>query len=288
MLGDPTAIPIGASISAIAGPRKAWLVDLWGVMHNGVAANAAAVDACVTFRRQGGTVVFLSNAPRPWTSVAQQLERLGVARGSWDHIITSGDVTRQILQNAHYETVYHLGPDRDLGLYEGLEVARTLSSEADLIVCTGLFDDERETADAYRHALAGLARRQVPMLCANPDLAVIRGERLIPCAGAVAQVFEALGGAVTYAGKPYRGIYDRAIAAVAVTRGAHVDTHELLAIGDGILTDIRGATSAGIPAVYIASGVHLPDGVGLDATSLATLFPDPESRPIAAMPALAW
>ena len=280
-------IPIVRSICAIAADTDVWFADIWGVMHNGVAPFPGAVEACCTFRAGGGTVILVSNAPRPHASVMTQLDRIGVSRAAYHAIVSSGDTSRALIAALGGKPVHHLGPERDLGLYDGLAVTFADAAHADVIVCTGLFDDETDTPESYRLALSACAARGVPMICANPDLSVERGGRIIPCAGAVAAVYEALGGPVSYAGKPYLPIYETAIALAGQLRGKPVAKARILAIGDGVRTDIAGAAAAGIRSVYIASGVHLsPDA--LDAGALARLFPDAAGRPVAAMAQLTW
>ena len=288
MTQAPAAIPILTSISGLGSNKAAWLVDIWGVMHNGVVPFPTAVAACEKFREQGGLVLLLSNAPRPAPSVAQQLDRIGVRPSAWDLIITSGDASRAMIADVAPGPVFHLGPERDVPLYDGLEVELGEIESSKAIVCTGLFDDETETPATYHDLLSVAAARSVPMICANPDKSVQRGSKIIPCAGAVAEAYEALGGRVVYAGKPYLPVYDMALKALSIKLGRKVGRSEVLAIGDGIKTDILGAANAGITSVYIASGVHLSkDGV-LDATTLEILFPVDAPQPAAAMAKLAW
>ncbi len=282
------SIAIVENIEPLTREIRAWLTDIWGVMHNGVTPYAAAVTACEQFRAVGGTVVLLSNAPRPAACVAAQLDRIGVRRSAWDAIISSGDATRTLLADLTRVSVFHLGPERDLPLYEGLDVAFADEVAARAVVCTGLFDDETETPADYAPLLTRFRAHGCPMICANPDLTVERGGKIVYCAGAIAAAYEAIGGAVTYAGKPHLPIYDMALSWIAKHRGAALDKAQVLAIGDGVRTDILGASRAGIASVYIASGVHLPADAQLDAAQLEKLFGDPAVRPIAAMPQLAW
>lgn len=284
----PPPVPVRRHIGEIAATADAWLVDIWGVMHNGVAPFAAAAAACEAFRRSGGTVLLLSNAPRPAASVADQLDRIGVPRAAWDGILSSGDATRTLLAASSPQPIFHLGPDRDLGIYEGLGLELADEIGAKRVVCTGLFDDETETPADYAPLLTRFHAHGRPMICANPDLTVERGGKLVYCAGAIAAAYEAMGGAVTYAGKPHLPIYDMALAWLARHRGADVARSRVLAIGDGVKTDIAGAAAARIASVYIASAVHMPPGASLDAATLARIFPDPAIRPICAMPELAW
>ena len=279
-------IPIIDSIAALAEGRDVWLTDIWGVMHNGVAPFASACDACTRFRLAGGTVLLLSNAPRPAASVAAQLDRIGVPRFAWDSIVTSGDAARTLLSVYAGKPVFPLGPERDLPLYDGLDVTLGSAEDAVAVSCTGLFDDEIETPDDYAGMLAGFAARNLPMVCANPDLTVERGDKIVYCAGALAAAYEALGGTVTYAGKPQVPIYDMALAHIEALKSKPVSRERVLAIGDGIRTDIAGAARAGIDSVFIASGVHV-EGGGLTDAGLVKLFPG-DVRPIAAMGVLAW
>jgi HAD superfamily hydrolase (TIGR01459 family) len=288
-------IPVIASIREIGSGYRAWLVDIWGVMHNGHRAFAPAVEATRSFREQGGIVVFLSNSPRPSPGVQEQLSRLGVPPSCYDATVTSGDLTRHELCKQAHPRVFHLGPERDLPIFAGLDLALVPRDEAELIVCSGLFDDETETPDDYVALLKELAARKLPMICANPDHLVERGNQLVYCAGALAAVYEKEEGSVVYAGKPHAPIYELALETIANIAGRPVAKNEVLAIGDGVHTDIAGATEFGIDAVFVASGVHAPANGGgearaeaLDRAHLAELFAAAKRRPLAAMRALDW
>ena len=290
----PVAIPIIEQINELASHYSAWLVDIWGVMHNGRRAVPGAVEAARAFRKQGGIVVLLSNSPRPSPSVQEQLRHLGVPDQAYDATVTSGDLTRHELGKHEGATVYHLGPERDRPIFHGLPVKLGPPEEAALIVCSGLFDDETETPDDYVERLRALAARRLPMICANPDHLVERGDRLVYCAGALAAIYEREGGSVIYAGKPYAPIYLLALETIAKIVGHDVPRSEVLAIGDGVNTDIAGAAALGISSVFVASGLHVPANSGgdagtdaLDARHLAELFAQ-AGRPLAAMPALVW
>ena len=279
-------IPILSSIAGLAERADAWIVDIWGVLHNGVAAFAPATAACRQFRDGGGTVVLVSNAPRPNPSIIQQLDGLGVPRAAYDAIVTSGDVTRGLIGELAGKPIFHLGPPRDLPLFEGLDTDLVKPKAARAIVCTGLNDDRTETPETYRTLLTGLHNRGVPMVCANPDLKVERGNQVVYCAGALAELYGAMGGKVTYAGKPYLPIYDQAFATIARLRGREVAKARILAIGDGVKTDLAGAHAAGLESVFVASGIHV--GSALDQAALNRLFADVPFRPIAALDRLAW
>src|SRR5262245_12602344 len=281
----PAVIPILSSIAELAFACDAWIVDIWGVMHNGAHAFAAAGAACRQFRRRGGIVLLLSNAPRPFRAVVQQMNALGVDPEAYDGGVTSGDATRGLIEAWCGRPLLHIGPDRDKGLFEGMPLRFTEPAAAEALVCSGLWDDVNETATDYAALFDQLAGRRVPMICANPDLVVGRGDKLVYCAGALAAAYAAKGGAVIYAGKPYLPIYERTFAAIEQIAGEAVARERILAIGDGIDTDLLGAHRVGLRSVFIASAVHLPGG--LDAHALEALFTSRPYRPIAALPALA-
>lgn len=275
------------SIAPLASEADVWFLDIWGVLHNGHKPFAGAVDACQTFRRGGGHVVLVSNSPRPRPGVIRQLDEIGVARDAYDDVITSGDVSRALIAKAAEALIMHIGPKRDLPLFDGLDVRFADASGAGVAVCSGLFDDESETPADYADVLAELCRRDVPMICANPDIKAERGGKLIYCAGAIAQAYEMLGGKVEYAGKPYAPIYASALEIAGRLTNGDVAKNRVLAIGDGVSTDIRGATAAGMRSVFVASGVHVARGVSVvDAADV--LFANEPQKPIALMTALVW
>jgi HAD superfamily hydrolase (TIGR01459 family) len=279
-------IPILSSISSLAETSEAWIVDIWGVMHNGARAHPAAVDASRRFRDAGGVVVLLSNAPRPFSAVLPHMTALGVPPDAYDAGVTSGDATRDMLAAWRGKSLLHIGPERDHGLFAGLGIHLSPAEEAEVVLCSGLHDDTRETPADYAGLFRGLLERGVPMICANPDIMVERGDELIYCAGALAANYEAGGGRVTYAGKPHAPIYARTLAEIARLGGRPVDKARVLCIGDGIDTDLAGAHAAGFRSVFVASPIFVPNG--LDAAALAKLFAGRAFAPIAAMPALAW
>lgn len=230
------------------------LCDVWGVLHNGVAPFMPASHALAAARQAGKTVVLITNSPRPRAGVITQLAAIGVLSEAYDRIVTSGDVTRDLIA-AGPKKAFLLGPERDLPLFEGIDVELVSAEEAGVIVCTGLFDDETETPEDYHDLLSSAQARGVPMICANPDLIVERGERLIPCAGALAVYYEQLGGQTRVAGKPHRPIYEASLAAAREIRGTF-DPSRVLAIGDGLPTDVRGALDFGLDLLYIGGGIH--------------------------------
>lgn len=267
-----TATPgLIASLGELTPAYSALLCDAWGVMHDGVRANAAASAALVRFRQQGGRVVVMTNAPRPKSEVVALFDRLGVPRAAYDDIVTSGDTARDVLAARPGVRLYHVGPERDLPLYFGLPVVFAGEADCDIVCCTGLFNDDTETPDDYEENFAAWRARNVPMLCANPDIVVERGERLIWCAGALAERYRALGGETTVVGKPYAAIYGTAFARLAGLAGAPVPKSAVLAIGDGAATDIRGAFDQEIDALFVTGGIHAGDFGSRDAPDIAAV-----------------
>ena len=255
----PSPSPV-AGLSALVGRYDAVICDVWGVLHNGVAAYAAASDALVRLRETGVKVLLLTNAPRPSEPIHEQLAALGVARAAYDDLLTSGDGTRAVLADRAERRVAHIGPDRDLALYDGLSHLLVADDEAEIIVCTGLADDTRETPDDYRTRLAAFAARGLHLVCANPDIVVERGTQKVWCAGAVARLYaDEFGGAVTLVGKPHAPVYDEARRRVAALVGRPVDDARILAIGDGLPTDIRGAHAQGFDVLFVTAGIHGAD-----------------------------
>jgi HAD superfamily hydrolase (TIGR01459 family) len=249
-------------LGEISGGYDAILCDIWGVLHNGVASFTPASDALAAFRRQGGAVVLVTNAPRPSAPIHRQLLKLGVAPQAFDAIATSGDVAIGLIVERIEDPVLHIGPARDLSLFDaaaeeaGRRPQLVSSSEARYALCTGLRDDVNETPDDYETELRGLASRRMTMICANPDIVIHRGDALIYCAGALARKYEELGGSVVYAGKPHAPIYRRALTQAERAVGAPLDKRRVLAIGDGMKTDVAGAVGAGLDALLVTHGIH--------------------------------
>ena len=248
------------------------LCDVWGVVHNGVAAFPVACDALARFRAERGAVILITNAPRAGAAVQRILDRFGVPRDAYDAIMSSGDVTRSIVEARLSERVFHLGPPRDLSIFAGLDVAFAPAETADYAVCSGLFDDLTETPENYRELLAAMRARALFMVCANPDVVVERGVELVYCAGALADAYVALGGEVLYCGKPHAPIYEAALGKAAAFRGGEVPPlKRVLAIGDSVRTDLKGAASFGVDCLFVISGIHAEDFGGRDAPDLSAL-----------------
>lgn len=279
-------IPILASVSEIVATSDAWICDVWGVLHNGRDPFLEAAAANLRFRESGGVVVLVSNAPRPAASVIRQMSGIGVPTTAYDAVVTSGDLTRRMVGGYAGQGLFHLGPDRDKPIFDGLPLRFVEAADADVVICTGFMNDDTETPEDYRDVLASLIGRGVPMVCANPDLTVERGTQIVYCAGSLAALYEELGGAVLYAGKPHLPVYDLAFETIDRLKRATVSRDRVLAIGDGLRTDIAGARAAGIRSLFIASAVHVKEP--LSPAVLAHLFDGEPVRPVAAMATLRW
>lgn len=251
-----------------------WFVDIWGVVHNGLRPFSETVDVLARHRQNGGTVILVSNSPRSEIGVTKQLNEVGVRADAYDGAVTSGDVTQCLILAEPSRKLFHLGPTRDMSLFEGLEVERVSQDQAGAIICTGLFHDDRETPADYTELLTELRMRNLPMICANPDKIVRKGGHLMYCAGALAEAYQNLGGKVQMAGKPYAPIYERALARATAIRGGIVTQDQVLAIGDGPETDILGAANQGFPVVYVSGGVRdHSDDMATEKANIQKLVP---------------
>jgi len=289
---ETAAPPILSAAGALLGGYDVILCDVWGVVHNGRDAFTTACTALERFRRGGGTVVLLSNAPVPNDAVAAMLDWRRVPRSAYDVIVSSGDIALSHVVRHGYVRHHAVGPlDRDAALFRRLPGKPVALADADSIVCSGLADDETETAESYRPLLEVALARRLPFVCANPDLVVDVAGRLYICAGAIAAIYEEMGGSVFWAGKPHAPAYAAALARAADIRGIPTPLRRTLAIGDALRTDLRGAERAGIDAMFIGAGIHRHDCMTadeLDPDKLARLFAPGSPRAIAAMPVLAW
>jgi len=255
-----------SSLGEISGRYQAAYVDLWGCLHNGYRPYPAAVAALRAFRAGGGAdgriVLLLTNSPRPRPSVIRQLEKIGVPRDCWDDIAASGDASQYALAAGDVgDKVYHLGPARDSGFFRdlpqdvlnGRQISRVPLDQAEGIVCTGLFDDETETPEDYRETLLYAKAKGLKMLCTNPDIFVDKGATRIYCAGALGRAYSAMGGQTLYFGKPHPAIYDLARRRLQAIR--YVESARILCIGDGIMTDIKGAMGEDLDSLFITGGL---------------------------------
>lgn len=271
-------------LSEIAPQYDAIICDVWGVVHNGRDAFPDAIAAIRRFRKERGPAILLSNAPRLPDGVESQFVHLGIPLDFYDAIVTSGvaareDLTRRLAESGELP-LFYLGPPRDNPVFHGLNIRFTGTDEAKLVFCTGLLDDDTETPDDYRPLLEGFLARRLPFLCANPDIVVQRGERLVYCAGALARLYQTMGGEAVYFGKPHPAVFERAIDLARRISAAS----KFMVIGDGIETDLGGARRMGLDALFIAGGIHSGD----DETSLEQLFGQHGVTAVAAMRMLHW
>jgi HAD superfamily hydrolase (TIGR01459 family) len=275
-------------LSEIAALYDVILSDVWGVIHNGRESFPEATGALARFQTERGPVVLISNAPRPHPPIVEQLAGLGVPRAAWSRLVTSGDATRALLAPRAPGPVWALGPERDASLYEGLGLALAEPSDAAFICVTGPYDDDTETAEDYRARLTAARDRGLVLICANPDLVVQKGDRLIPCAGALAQLYAGLGGQVEMAGKPHAPIYDLSLAAAAEVRGDAVDRARVLCVGDGLATDVTGANAQGLDVLLITTGIHGAEFEGASAEAIGGRLAERGLSANWTMPDLVW
>lgn len=281
-----------AALSDIASGYDVLFCDLWGCLHNGRAPYPDAVAALQQYRRNGGRVVLLTNAPRPSQFVIAQLDRMGVPRDTWDLVVSSGDAAQYaMLMGAVGRKVWHLGPAKDDGFFT--EIPSDLSDEppitrvtldaAEGIVCTGPFDELTETPEDYRAQFLYAKAKGLKLLCANPDLVVDMGDKRIYCAGALAGLYDEMGGESLYFGKPHPPIYDLARTRLAALTGVSLESGAALAVGDGIGTDIQGALGEGIDALFVTGGLAAdafgPDAENPDAALLETWLAQQQLSP---------
>jgi HAD superfamily hydrolase (TIGR01459 family) len=301
-ISAPGDIPVLAGLSDIADRYDVVLSDIWGVVHNGREHFPQACAALRRFRERGGAVVLVTNAPRPFPPILEQLHMLGAPRDCFDDLVTSGDVTLRFIAERDERPVHHIGPPRDLSFFDILERQTGLRpplvdlDKADYVLCTGMFDDSHGP-DHYEDALNSMLERDLVLISANPDLVVHVGDTMLYCAGAIAHRYEEKGGRVLQAGKPFAPIYDRALELAAAARGASVDPSRVLAIGDAIRTDVKGAADHGIDAIFVTSGIHRDElhpaarpGVPgpMNEAAMRKMAFEAGVSPIGAMPALVW
>lgn len=286
-MNDTAPPPLIPGLSDIAAHYDAVICDVWGVLHNGKQAFLPAADALRRFRAERGPVILLTNAPRLADGVEWLFDKVGLPKDFYDGIVTSGVAARADLQRRTEGRstlpLFYLGPPRDNPLYHGLNLKLVPPDSAEVVLCTGFYDDETEKPEDYRGMLENFRARGLPFLCANPDMVVQRGDQLIYCAGAIARLYESLGGDVVYYGKPYPAVFERALAEIRSTAPAA----RTLMIGDGMETDILGAQRMGLDALFIGGGIH-GEQLRQHPEALAELFQKNGVTARAAMPALVW
>lgn len=283
--------------AALAEAHDGFILDLWGVIHDGVTPYPGAVDVLRRLRDAGKPTVLLSNAPRRAAAAQAAMRAMGIEDALYTGILTSGEATHLHLkaQDEPFfaglgERVFHLGPERDKNVMEGLWLTEVASpSHADWVLNTGPDDHHPgQTVDEFEMTLEACAALDLPMVCANPDLEVIRGGQRAICAGALAERYAELGGRVRLVGKPDPAIYPRVLRMLGVRDRARV-----LAVGDSLRTDVAGAAAAGIPAAWVLGGIHgeelgLAPGEVPDAARIAARAAEARLAPLAALPAFAW
>lgn len=276
----------------IAPNYDAILSDVWGVVHNGVKAHPAAVEALASYRGQGGRVVLITNAPRPAEPIIEMLDAMGIRRDAYDAVVSSGGATRAILA-AEYrgQTLHYVGPPHENdALFEGLGITLGPAEAASAVVVTDL-DDDDDTPDMYEGRMRQWLARNLPMICANPDRVVEEGDRIIYCGGALADLYEAHGGMIRMIGKPYKPIYTEALRQAETAIGRPLDRSRILAIGDSVRTDAIGAAGAGLDLLFITGSIHAAelDAFGNpDPAAIESLLAPSEARVAGYMAKLGW
>jgi HAD superfamily hydrolase (TIGR01459 family) len=282
-----------AGLSEIASTYDAILCDVWGVIHNGREAFPDACAALARYRAERGPVVLISNAPRPSKALYSQLDGVGAPREAWSAFVTSGDATRALLAERAPGPVWKLGPPRDEPLYEGLGLGFAEGLEDAAFICaTGPFDEENETPEDYRARLEVALERKLQFICANPDRMVQKGDRLVLCAGAIADLYREMGGEVVMAGKPHAPIYRKSLQEAEAQLGRPLDPARVLCIGDGVSTDVLGAQVQGLDCLFLWGGVHAADlldgAAAASAERAAAFLAKHEAIAKYAMPELVW
>ena len=289
---DTRLPPILDTLGDLLDAYDVLLCDIWGVLHDGNRAFPAANEALTRFRQKGGTVVLVTNAPSPAAALAHVLDSKHVVRTAWDAILSSGDLGLAHIRAQGYGRVHRIGPAlRDGSFFSTLALPDAAIEDADAVACTGLVDDRRETPQDYIGLLERARARNLPFVCVNPDLAVHVGDDLLPCAGAIAALYENMGGTVFWAGKPHPVAYGAARQIAEDKRGGAVRTDRILGIGDSVRTDLAAARNAGVDALFITSGIHrdelMVDGA-IGSDNLARLFEREAPTAVAVASALRW
>jgi HAD superfamily hydrolase (TIGR01459 family) len=243
-----------SGLGQVAADYDAVFCDIWGVIHNGRVPFITACEALERFRERA-PVVLISNSPKPSVTIPGNFLQLGVPGEFWDAIVTSGDATIDELSRRAPGPAFKIGPERDDPLYAGIELNFSDLDGAAFISCTGMFDDTEQPED-YTELLGEARSRNLPLVCANPDIKVKVGERVIWCGGALAKLYEEMGGTVIYAGKPHAPIYRLCRAWLSEVTGHVPPPERILCIGDNIFTDLMGAQREGMDCLFIQDGLY--------------------------------
>lgn len=296
----PGAVESGLTISVLGGVAElverydGFILDIWGVLHDGVAAYPGSPGCLALLQAAGRRAVLLSNAPRAAERVAERLAEMGIARGLYGQIVTSGDATVRAIREGgdawHAglgEACFYLGPERDRAMLTDCGRRSVALEKADFILCTGLFDEANETPDSYRALFEQALARRLGFVCANPDRVVNRGRTLVYCAGALADLYQEMGGEVRRHGKPDAGVFHLARAALG-----NPDPARVLVVGDGLDTDLAGAAAAGFDALWVMDGIHAAelgaDGKTPDAARVAAFLARARRQAVAVIERLVW
>jgi HAD superfamily hydrolase (TIGR01459 family) len=273
-------------MKALSQRHRVWLSDVWGVVHNGQKPVASTIDVMKQHRATGGLVVLITNAPRLSHQVIDQMDGIGVDRAAYDAVVTSGDVTRALVAKHGGSKTFHIGNAAERSLFSGLQIETVALAEAQSVVCSGLFNDSVETPDDYRDMLIDIYARKLVMICANPDIVVRIGDTLRFCGGAIAAEYAKMGGTVMLAGKPHPPIYDLAIEKATELRGGLLSRDDIMVIGDGPDTDIKGAVAQDLPAVFLVAGIL--EGQSPEAATADVMKSYPAARLLLATEELRW
>lgn len=281
-----------AGLAEISADYDGILCDVWGVVHNGMTRTDGASEALAQFRKGGGSVVMITNAPRPKEQVIAKLELFNISSDSYDDIITSGDATRALISDYEGQTIHWVGPSKDKELFDGIDVKFGEARDAAVVICTDLDDSSHgEQPSDYHDRCIEWRDLGLTMICANPDKVVEVGDRLVYCGGALADYYEELGGKVEMVGKPFAPIYDIALEKLAKASGKPVDKSRVLAIGDSLRTDVKGAAQNGLPMLFISAGIHaeeLGERAAPSEAKLRELLQGQDSHIAGVIPSLTW
>jgi HAD superfamily hydrolase (TIGR01459 family) len=293
-VADGRLVPVVGGIAELAERYDGFILDVWGVLHNGIEPYPRVVDTLYRLKAAGKRLCVLSNAPVRAETVAGRIEKIGIPRDAYHHIMTSGEEVWQHLKHrpdAFYQRlgtrVLHIGPERDKGMLDGIDLVGVQdAAEADFVLNTGP-GEPADTVATYRPVLAAALARRLPMVCANPDLTVMRGADVLICAGSLAQAYEADGGEVRWHGKPFPGVYRTCLALLGVA-----DKGRILGVGDSPRTDVAGANGAGLDSLLVAGGLHASEfgfvaGNRLDAARVPQAL-GAGPRPTAVIGRLSW
>ena len=274
-------------LGQLAGNYDVILSDVWGVLHNGIAAWPEAVDALRRFRAGGGTVVLITNSPRPSAPLVGLLDSVGVARDCYDALVSSGDATRAMLRAYQGRKVHEVGPEDERHLYDGLGLIFSSADEAEAVVVTDL-DDITHTPEMYLGRAKLWRARHLPLIVANPDRVVEHGDQLVYCGGALADLYAELGGEVRMAGKPFAPIYEEALRLARAAHKGEIGQGRILAIGDSVRTDATGAANQKLDFLFITGSIHAGELEDAEKGAVEKLVAPSGARLVSHLPRLVW